>query len=40
MTDDELYDHFKEFGDIDYASIIRDKETKESKGFAYIKYFK
>lgn len=40
MTDDELYDHFKEFGDIDYASIIRDKETKESKGFAYIKFFK
>ncbi|GLV41453.1 uncharacterized protein CBL_06683 [Carabus blaptoides fortunei] len=40
MTDDELYDHFKQFGDIDYASIIRDKETKESKGFAYIKFFK
>lgn len=40
MTDDELYDYFKQYGEIDYASIIRDRETKESKGFAYIKYFK
>lgn len=40
MTDDELYDNFKQYGEIDYASIIRDRDTKESKGFAYIKYFK
>lgn len=40
MTDDELYEVFKTYGEIDYASIIRDRESKESKGFAYIKYFK
>lgn len=40
MTDIELYDTFKQYGDIDYATIIRDKETKESKGFAYVKYYK
>ncbi|EFA04331.1 RNA-binding protein 45 isoform X1 [Tribolium castaneum] len=40
MTDSELYDTFKEFGEIDYATIMRDKESRESKGFAYVKYFK
>ncbi|KAG5880612.1 hypothetical protein JTB14_008741 [Gonioctena quinquepunctata] len=40
MKDDDLYDAFKEFGDIDYATIIRDRDSKESKGFAYVKYTK
>lgn len=40
MTEDELYDHFKQFGEVDYCNILKDKETKESKGLAYIKYFK
>ncbi|RZC36089.1 RRM 1 domain containing protein [Asbolus verrucosus] len=40
MTDSELYDNFKIFGDIDYATIMRDRDTRESKGFAYVKYFK
>ncbi|KAJ8978731.1 hypothetical protein NQ317_003264 [Molorchus minor] len=40
MTDSELYDYFKQFGKIDYASIIKDKSTRESKGFAYVKYTK
>ncbi|KAK4879522.1 hypothetical protein RN001_007668 [Aquatica leii] len=40
MTDEDLYNSFKMYGDIDYAAIIKDKETRESKGFAYIKYFK
>lgn len=40
MTDEELYNTFKVYGDIDYATIIKDKETRESKGFAYIKYYK
>lgn len=38
MTESELKDHFSEFGDIDYVSIVRDRNTKESKGFAYVKY--
>lgn len=40
MTQAELMEYFKTFGDIDYVSIIKDKETSESKGFAYVKYFK
>ena len=38
MSDSELRDHFTQFGDIDYVSIVKDKNTKESKGFAYVKY--
>ena len=38
MTESELRDHFNQFGDVDYVSIVRDRATKESKGFAYIKY--
>ncbi len=38
MTETELRDHFEQFGDIDYVSIVRDRTTKESKGFAYVKY--
>ncbi len=37
-NEDELRSHFSEFGDIDYVSIVRDRVSKESKGFAYIKY--
>ncbi|KAJ3655520.1 hypothetical protein Zmor_014647 [Zophobas morio] len=40
MTDSELHDYFKTFGTIDYATIMRDKGTRESKGFAYVKYFR
>ncbi|KAJ9575632.1 hypothetical protein L9F63_007493, partial [Diploptera punctata] len=40
MTDQMLRDHFKQFGDIDYVSVIKDRETKESKGFAYVKFHK
>lgn len=40
MTEADLENHFKVYGDIDYVNIVRDKETRESKGFAYIKYYK
>ncbi|KAL1116631.1 hypothetical protein AAG570_005103 [Ranatra chinensis] len=39
-TEDEIRDHFKQFGDVDYVSIVRNRETGESKGFAYVKYTK
>ncbi|KDR11573.1 RNA-binding protein 45, partial [Zootermopsis nevadensis] len=39
-TDQMLRDHFKQFGDIDYVSVVKDRETKESKGFAYVKFHK
>jgi len=38
MTEAELKENFAEFGDVDYVSVVRDRTTKESKGFAYVKY--
>ena len=38
MTEAELREHFIKFGDIDYVSIVKDRTTKESKGFGYVKY--
>jgi len=37
-TESDLKSHFSQFGDIDYVSIVKDRSSKESKGFAYIKY--
>ena len=37
-TEAELRETFSTFGDIDYVSVVRDRNTKESKGFAYVKY--
>ena len=38
MSEADLKDYFNQFGDVDYVSIVRDRTSKESKGFAYIKY--
>lgn len=38
MAENDLKDHFNQFGDVDYVSIVRDRFSKESKGFAYVKY--
>lgn len=40
MTEEYLQDYFKQFGDLDYVSVIKDKQTRESKGIAYVKYHK
>ena len=37
-TEEDLRDHFTTFGDIDYVSIVKDRVTKDNKGFAYVKY--
>ena len=37
-SEQDLKSHFTKFGDIDYVSIVRDRVTKENKGFAYVKY--
>ena len=37
-TEDDLRGHFSSFGDIDYVSIVKDRLTKDNKGFAYVKY--
>jgi RNA recognition motif-containing protein len=38
MTEVDIRQHFNQFGDIDYVSIVKDHSTRESKGFAYVKY--
>ena len=38
LSESDLKEHFNQFGDVDYVSIVRDRTTKESKGFAYVKY--
>ena len=36
MTDDELRDTFAEFGTVDSAKIIMDRDTGRSKGFGFV----
>lgn len=36
MTDDELRDLFSDFGSVNSAQIITDRETNRSKGFGFV----
>ena len=36
MTDDELRNLFAEYGTVDSAQIITDRETRRSKGFGFV----
>ncbi|CAH2100335.1 unnamed protein product [Euphydryas editha] len=38
MNENSLEEHFKQFGDVEDVLIQRDRQTGESKGFAYIRY--
>ncbi|XP_050510153.1 RNA-binding protein 45 [Diabrotica virgifera virgifera] len=38
--DNELHTHFKQFGPLAFASIVQDRETKQNKPFAYVKFHK
>ncbi|KAK7075163.1 RNA-binding protein 45 [Halocaridina rubra] len=38
QSEADLREHFSQFGDIDYVSIVRDRSTRDSKGFGYVKY--
>ncbi|XP_065187215.1 RNA-binding protein 45-like [Sycon ciliatum] len=37
-TEEELRDVFREFGDIETLFIVKDNQTKESRGIAFVKY--
>lgn len=37
-TEADLLKYFSEFGLVDSVTIVKDRETKESKGYAYVKY--
>ncbi|KAM9305795.1 RNA-binding protein 45 [Gastrophryne carolinensis] len=40
LSEDSIRDKFATFGEIQDIWVVRDKQTKESKGIAYIKYAK
>lgn len=40
ITEDELRDGFSVFGDIQTVWVVKDKQTKESKGISYVKFSK
>ncbi|CAM8993641.1 unnamed protein product [Rhodiola kirilowii] len=37
-TEDELEEHFSKIGKVSQVHLVLDKQTKRSKGFAYIQY--
>lgn len=38
MSETELKEHFAQFGDVEHCNVVRDRNTKESKGYAYVKF--
>jgi RNA recognition motif-containing protein len=40
MSELDLRNHFSQFGDVEHVTLVKDKMTKESKGFGYVKYHK
>lgn len=39
-TDDDLRSKFENFGDLEYVQIVRDHQTRENKGYGYVKFSK
>lgn len=39
-TEDDVKSRFKEYGQVEYCSIIKNKSTGESKGLAYVRFQK
>lgn len=39
-TDEKLKEVFDEWGPVEYVSIVKNRQTNESRGFGYVKYFR
>lgn len=39
-TEKELRDEFRQYGELDSVHIVKSRDSNESKGVAYVKYFK
>lgn len=39
-TEDKFKSMFEEYGPVEYVSIVKDRNTGESRGFGYVKYFR
>lgn len=40
FSEEDLAERFKAFGDLEYSRVIKDKQTNEHKGYAYVKFAK
>lgn len=40
VTEDVIREHFTSFGEIQDIWVVKDKQTKESKGVSFVKYAK
>ena len=40
MEESELRSVFDQFGEVDYVQVVKDRKTRESKGFGYVNYKK
>jgi len=40
LEEEDLKEKFGRWGPVQYVNIVRHRDTKESKGFAYIKYYR
>ena len=38
MSDDDLAELFKEYGEVESARIILDRETNRSRGFGFVEF--
>jgi nucleolar protein 12 len=38
VTDEDVYSHFAEVGQIEFVRIIRDNKTGIGKGFGYVQF--
>ena len=38
--EEDIKEHFSTFGDVQYVNIVKDKETKKSRGLAYVKFYR
>lgn len=40
LNEEDLKNYFNNFGTVQYVNIIKDRDTKESKGYAFIKFYR
>ncbi|XP_064614457.1 RNA-binding protein 45-like [Liolophura sinensis] len=38
FSEDDLKQEFKQYGDIEYTQVVRDRSSGENKGFGYVKF--